>query len=148
MWRFVQSVISNRVQVILGILWASPCSLVGIALAIPLFCLGGTFRRVNHTLEVALVPHQADRPVWASKLPFLGITFGHVILGQSHEVLALLRAHERVHVRQYERLGVFFFLAYPASSLMALLRGQSPYRGNHFEREAFASAPNRDSSQA
>ena len=73
-------------------------------------------------------------------LDFAAITLGHIIVGQSHEVLAILRAHERVHVSQYERLGALFLVAYPASSLLAWLRGGSPYHGNRFEQQAVAQA--------
>jgi hypothetical protein len=59
-----------------------------------------------------------------------------VILGISRAELARLRAHEQVHVRQYELLGPLFLLAYPAASLLAWLRGQCPYAGNAFERHA------------
>ena len=50
--------------------------------------------------------------------------------------LDVSRSHERVHVAQYERWGLVFPLAYAASSLQALLRGQNAYRGNRFEKEA------------
>lgn len=122
------------------ILWALPCSLVGMALGLGLLLLGGSGRRVGPTFEFALVDRHRQLPEWAARLRFAGITFGHVILGQSHEVLAVLRPHERVHVRQYERLGVFFFLAYPAASLAAWLRGECPHGGNRFERQAVAQA--------
>jgi hypothetical protein len=49
-----------------------------------------------------------------------------------------LRAHEQVHVRQYERWGPFFVPAYLASSLWQGLCGRHLYRDNHFERPAFA----------
>ena len=51
-----------------------------------------------------------------------------------------MRAHERVHVRQYERLGALFFPLYVGSSLVQWLRGRDPYFDNHFEREAYALA--------
>jgi hypothetical protein len=105
-----------------------------------IIALGGSARRVGHTIEFALAVKQQHAPAWACRLSFSAITFGHVIAGQSHEVLAVLRPHERVHVRQYELLGPVFFLAYPASSLLALIRGQCPYRGNSFEQQAFAQA--------
>ena len=63
---------------------------------------------------------------------------GHVILGVSATELDRLRAHEHVHVRQYERLGVFFFVAYPLASLVARARGRCAYRGNRYEVEAYA----------
>jgi hypothetical protein len=122
------------------LLWALPCSAIGALLALVVMALGGTARRVGRTLEVGLSVTAARTPRWAATLNFAAITLGHVILGQSHEVLAALRPHEHVHVRQYERLGVFFLVAYPASSLWAWLQGKCPYRDNHFERQAFATA--------
>jgi hypothetical protein len=62
-----------------------------------------------------------------------------VILGVDRATLAAVRAHEQVHVRQYERWGVLFVPAYLASSAVQLLRGGRPYLDNRFEREARAS---------
>jgi hypothetical protein len=65
------------------------------------------------------------------------ITFGHVVLGCDRETLRLTRAHERVHVRQYERWGPAFIPAYLCASVWGLLTGSGAYAGNVFEREAF-----------
>lgn len=92
---------------------------------------GGTARVTSGVVEAAL-PEIARK----ARLPFGAITFGHVVLGRSERVLGQLRAHERQHVRQYERWGVVFFLAYPVSSLTQVLRGRSPYWFNHFEVQA------------
>ena len=125
-------------RIVARLLWVAPCSLVGLVGAIPVLCAGGSMRRVGHTLEVALASRQRDVPVRLRGLHFGAITLGHVIVGQSHELLERLRAHERVHVGQYERLGLLFFVAYGAASLVAWCRGECPYRDNHFERQAFA----------
>jgi hypothetical protein len=66
------------------------------------------------------------------------ITFGHVVLGRDGDALEWSRAHERVHVTQYERWGPFFLPAYAAASLWALARGGDFYRDNCFERAARA----------
>lgn len=75
-----------------------------------------------------------------SRLPrfmrFGAITLGHVILGVDQAELKRSRAHEQVHVGQYERWGILFFPLYLGSSLRELLRGRQPYRDNLFEREA------------
>ena len=118
-------------------LWALPCTLVGLVAAVPVLLAGGSARRVEGVLEVGLRPLQAGLPRRVRALPFGAITLGHVVIGQSHELLARLRPHEQVHVRQYERWGPLFFLAYPASSLIALLRGQRPYWDNVFEVAAY-----------
>jgi hypothetical protein len=65
------------------------------------------------------------------------ITFGHVVLATSAEALEHARAHERVHVRQYERWGPFFIPAYLAASVSMLLCGRHAYYDNHFERAAY-----------
>lgn len=111
-------------------LWAAPCTLVGLLLALPVLLGGGTLRRIDGVLEVAL-PGAARRPRLAG-----AITFGHVVLGADADTLAQLRAHERVHVQQYERWGLLFFLAYPLASLWQWLRGRRPYWHNPFEVDA------------
>ena len=118
--------------------WVLPCSLVGAMLGLVLLCAGASARRVDRTFEIAWNDGQAPR--WVRHFKFDAITLGHVILGVSHNTLAKWRSHERVHVHQYERWGVVFFLAYPASSLLAWLRGDCVYRGNWFERQAYAQA--------
>jgi hypothetical protein len=68
------------------------------------------------------------------------MTLGHVVLAISPRDMEDSRAHERVHVRQIERWGIFFLPAYLGASVWALLRGRDPYHDNPFEREAFAEA--------
>ena len=48
----------------------------------------------------------------------------------------ITRAHERVHVRQYEWWGPLFVPAYLLAGLWALIHGGHPYFDNRFEREA------------
>jgi hypothetical protein len=115
--------------------WASPCTTLGLVFGALAILGGGSWRHVDGTLEVAL-PRAARR----MPLPFDAITFGHVILGLHHDVLATLRAHERVHVRQYERWGALFLLAYPVASAWQWLRGRDAYWHNPFEVEARAGA--------
>ena len=67
---------------------------------------------------------------------FCAITFGHVVLATDARTTERCRAHERVHVRQYERWGALFFVAYVASSAWQALGGGDAYRDNRFEREA------------
>ena len=99
---------------------------------------GGRVRVVRGVVEASgglLAPLLSRGNPW---FPIQAITFGHVVLGVSAEVLERCRAHERVHVRQYERWGPLFPLLYLASSAAALGRGRGLYAGNAFEREAFA----------
>lgn len=117
-------------------LWAAPNSLAGLLLAAIACGAGASVRHVDGTLEVAdgRIMRWFARPQRA--FPFCAITFGHVILGLDHALLARVRAHEQVHVRQYERWGPLFIPLYLASSLLEAVRGRDPYLANQFEQEA------------
>jgi hypothetical protein len=128
-------------------IWAGPCSAVGLLLVVPALLLGGSARRIRGTLEVSWRADDAAPAWWERHLPFSAITFGHVIIGASPVRLAELRNHERVHVRQYERWGILFLVAYPLSSMVQLLKGRRPYWDNRFEVEAYA-AQRRDPYQS
>lgn len=123
---------------VVRMLWASPCSAVGIVLACILLLAGGRARWSSGALEVTYRENQAGCGKLARKLPFRGIVFGHVILAVTREELLSIGPHERVHVQQYGRWGPLFFFAYGASSLWQLIRGRSAYWDNHFEIQARA----------
>jgi hypothetical protein len=118
------------------LLWAFPCSVIGLVLAAIPLAAGGTARWSAGALEVTYRRSEARCGKLARALPFRGIVFGHVILAVTGEELAVIGPHERVHVAQYERWGPLFFLAYGASSLWQLAEGRNPYWHNHFEVQA------------
>jgi hypothetical protein len=117
-------------------LWAGPCTLLGLLCALVALLFGANARISEGTLEVA----GGKFGTWVSLLPsifqFCAITLGHVILGVDKVSLLSHRVHERMHVQQYERWGIFFIPLYCTSSLLQFLNGQHPYLGNHFEKEA------------
>lgn len=121
--------------------WAAPWSLLGLALGCLFLLLGGHWQVRAGALEFA--GGHLGRGL--SRLPqpfgFAAMTLGHVIVAVDPAELAVLRPHEQVHVRQYERWGPLFVPAYLASSLLQWLRGRHPYLENHFERQAFRLAP-------
>jgi hypothetical protein len=114
------------------LIWALPCSLVGLVLALAMVAARAQARVMDGVFEVVLRP-AGGALRW---LPFRCITFGHVILAIDGAELERLRAHEQVHVRQYERWGLLFFVLYAASSAWQLVRGGRPYWDNHFEVQA------------
>jgi len=117
-------------------LWAGPVSLAALPLAAAAVLTGGRVRIEDGILEAG---GGVLRPLLSRGLPWFpirAITLGHVVLGAGEEELAECRAHERVHVAQYERWGFLFPVVYGASSLAALVRGGSPYADNAYERQA------------
>jgi hypothetical protein len=117
--------------------WASPNSLLGLFIGGAMILLGARVGRVAGVLEIAggllgtlLGPARIA-------LPWRAITLGHVILAIDAASLEASRAHEHVHVRQYEQWGPFFLPAYVASSVWQLACGRRCYRDNWFERQAY-----------
>jgi hypothetical protein len=121
---------------LLAYLWAAPATMVGLGLAAVARILGARAAVRDGALEVGggrlvKVLHRLPKT-----FHFGAITFGHVIVGVDQAALDRSRAHEHVHVRQYERLGILFFPAYLGSSLRQLFSGRHPYADNRFEKEA------------
>ena len=117
-------------------LWAGPTTLIGLVLAV------ASLRRGHVAIVDGVIEAHSPflRRALAS-LPPLGhgadaITLGHVVIGRDARALDWTRAHERVHVRQYERWGPLFVPAYFLAGIWALMRGGHPYFDNPFEREA------------
>ena len=120
--------------------WAAPATLVGVLVALPAFATGAHARVIDGVIEVT--GGRVERLVAAlpRRCRFCAITFGHLVVCTDECTAAAVRAHEHVHVRQYERLGALFFPLYVGSSVVQLLRGRDPYFDNRFEREARALA--------
>jgi hypothetical protein len=118
------------------ILWASPCSMVGLLVG-GVGCLsGGRARRRGRTIEFwgGYVRWQLRRlPIGQAS----AMTIGHVILGQDEECLDASRRHELVHVRQFERWGPLFLPAYFGVMPWLWFRGRHLYFDNPFEIEAY-----------
>jgi hypothetical protein len=121
-----------------GYVWASPNTALGLCLAALGVATGGGAAVVDGVVEVhGGVLRSLLRGAWLVPGGAAAVTLGHVVLGTSPEQLVETRAHERIHVRQYERWGPGFLPAYLTASVWAVLRGEDAYGGNWFEREAF-----------
>lgn len=131
----------RRVVKAAAYLWASPWTLFGALLGMCGLCTGGGFQLYRGVLEF----HGGFSAWLLKRAPLAGgaaaITFGHTVLARTQDDLDYTRAHERVHVEQYERWGPFFVPAYLLCSLWLLLCRKNPYWDNPFEREAYARAP-------
>jgi hypothetical protein len=120
--------------------WALPYSALGFLFGVVALLFGARLHVHQGALEFGggrIGALLARLPV---RFRFCAITFGHVILGLDEPALAAARAHEQVHVRQYERWGPLFIPAYLLSSLAQWVYGRRPYLDNHFEREAYSRA--------
>ncbi len=125
---------------VLAYAWAAPYSLLGLLFGAVAVLFGARARIREGAVEFGGGRLGAMLSRLHAPFSFSAITFGHVILGTDAAALAAARAHEQVHVRQYERWGPLFIPAYLLSSLMQLVRGRRPYRDNRFEREAYSQA--------
>lgn len=123
------------------LIWAAPCSALGLVLGTIALCTGGRARRVGRILEF---DGGALRTI-LNYVPIVGgaaaMTLGHVVIGRTREILDHCREHELVHVTQYERWGPLFLPAYVGCSLWLLLSGRDPYLDNPFEQEAYDKSP-------
>jgi hypothetical protein len=123
----------------LGIVWASPYTLLGLLIGGIGLATGGRARRKGRAIEF----HGGFVTWFVRHLPLgeftLAFTLGHTVLGQTEAALDVAHAHEMVHVRQYEKWGPLMGVAYLGASLLLWLAGRDPYRDNPFEREAYAS---------
>jgi len=118
--------------------WAGPNTLAGLVVGALVVTLGGRVRVVAGNLEFC--GGLLGRAVTSAHAlcPFAAVTLGHVIVSATACDLDAVRAHEHVHVAQYERWGPLFLPAYVGSSLWQVVRRRRLYRDNFFERQAYA----------
>lgn len=119
----------------LGMLWASPLTVAGLALALPIVLLRGHLHLVRgHT--VALLARGPVADWMLHHHPFgrmNAMALGHVVIAEHDGLSSRVLVHELAHVRQAARWGIVFPFAYLASSLWAALRGKDAYWHNRFE---------------
>ena len=125
----------------IAVIWASPYSLLGIAIGTLGILRGGKARLKDGALEF----YGGGTQWFVRRLPpgvnTAGFTLGHVILGQTGEGLDQVAKHERVHVRQFEKWGPFMGPAYLLASAWMWCIGKDYYLDNPFEVEAYREAP-------
>ena len=115
--------------------WPLPLTLLGLVLALTVRLLGGRWSFRSGVLESF-----GPAANWLLRChPVRGViamALGHVVIARDADCLAQTSAHEREHVRQFERWGLLFPFVYAAESIYRWLRKQHPYRDNRFERAA------------
>jgi hypothetical protein len=131
---------SNRgpeLRRVVAYLWAAPATMLGLVIALLALLSGGRVGCRGLIVEAyGGLPGKLLRGnrFWRGGA---AMTLGHVILARDRACLESSRAHERVHVRQYERWGVFLIPVYVAVACSLRWRGFDPYLDHPFERGAF-----------
>lgn len=144
-WRIARIHAVSAVGRISKLLWVLPVSLCALPL-LPLAVWRARWRVCDRVLEIS-----SPALAWFLQVPwframsggegFAAATIGHVIVARDAGCLDRCRVHEHVHVRQCERWGVLFPLAYVAAGLYAAIKAKhwgAYYWDNRFEREARA----------
>jgi hypothetical protein len=121
---------------LLGYLWAAPVTALGLCLGLLALASGGRLRWRQGVIEVS---GGVVRRLLRGNRFWQGgaaVALGHVILARDPECLERSRQHERMHVRQYERWGVFLWPAYLLIGWGLARKGFHPYLDHPFEKEA------------
>jgi hypothetical protein len=121
---------------VLAIFWALPWTLLGLSIGALGLLTGGSAQRTGRVIEFWGGWAAAFLRVFPLISGAAAVTFGHVVLAQTKELLDDCRAHELVHVRQYERWGPLFVPAYLFHWVRLWIVGRDPYLENPFERQA------------
>lgn len=118
---------------LLGLLWASPWTMVGVALV----HLTGCQRRIGG--GILLYDGASSRPWrwWSRRWGMAAVTIGALTICVGEPSPALLR-HERRHQRQAMVLGPLYLPAYLLLCLWGPMTGRHWYRDHPLERDARA----------
>ncbi len=89
--------------------WASPATVLGLAMAVA----GGSRPTWDDRVHAFVATGVAGPSGWALARAGMGAnTLGHTIVARTDHLSDRLLAHEAVHVRQFERLGVGMYPLY------------------------------------
>jgi len=119
-----------------GYVWAFPVTAAGLCLTLLTALSGGRVQARDGTVEafggLARWLLRGNR-FWKGGA---AMAVGHVILARDLACLERSRAHERMHVRQFERWGVLLPVVYLSVIWWLKWRGYDPYFDHPFEQEA------------
>jgi hypothetical protein len=118
---------------LIGYLWASPVTAIGLFAASAAGLTGGAVRVRGGVVEAhGGLPGRLLR---GGRFHSGGaaVCLGHVILARDAACLDRSRAHEQRHVRQYERWGPLLLPTYWAVGVWLRWRGRQPYLDHPLE---------------
>lgn len=118
---------------LLGYLWASPVTLVGMSLALVTVLTGGSLRLRQGVVEVfggLLGLLFRGNRLWQGGA---AMCLGHVILARDAVSMERSRSHELYHVRQFEQWGPLLLPVYWLVGVWLWYRGYHPYLDHPME---------------
>ena len=122
----------------IGFVWALPMTLIGLAWAL---ILGAKWMRLEHddwSLHF-ICPDDKHGQKWLLHFNVGAQTLGNMIVYSRSEYAGpetTMVKHERVHVKQGMKFGIFNLFLYLLLSVLAWMYGQDIYRGNEAEEQA------------
>ena len=130
----------------IGWLWALPLTVYGLPMCLLVAIEKWVFKRKRANVTVIWSQYAMVIVVYSPCVQWLlqrhpmghmqAAALGCCVLAQDAQALQCAWLHERVHVAQAMRWGVFFPLAYILASIRASNSGACRYLDNPFEREA------------
>jgi hypothetical protein len=122
---------------LLAYLWALPVTVIGLCLGLMSVISGGHWQLRGGVVEVTggLAGWLLRGSRWWRG--GAATALGHVILARDQDCLERSNAHERAHVRQFERWGVFLLPAYFLIGQWLALRGYDRHLDHPFEQQAY-----------
>lgn len=120
---------------VLGIVWASPLTLFGMLLALPIMVYRGKIHVVRTGTPALMVSgpvadYMLDRHPFG---PMCAMAIGHLVIAEKRGLTPQVLTHELEHVRQAAWWGILFPVAYLTASAWAVMHGQDAYWHNVFE---------------
>ena len=118
---------------LVGYVWASPVTVVGLTLALLAGATGGRVRVRGGVVEA--FGGWTGRLLQGGRFHAGGaaVALGHVILARDADCLNRSRGHELAHVRQFERWGPLLPPAYWLIAAWLRARGRHPYLDHPLE---------------
>jgi len=124
-----------RILAAIGIVWALPLTLLGLAAGIPIVLARGRVFVIRDATPALLIRGPlADFLLERHPFgPMSAMAIGHIVIADKAGLTKQILTHELAHVRQAAMWGPLFPFAYFGASLWAWLTGKDAYWNNHFE---------------
>ena len=130
-----------NLRCVFGWLWAFPLTVIGLPVWLCQRCFGGRRTAELRMTSVGwvLIAHGALLAALLKHHPFgkmHAVAVGCCVFAGDEDMLIANFPHELIHARQAQQWGIFFPIAYLASSAWQYWHGHCAYSDNWFEKQA------------